>query len=80
MNIKIPDELIEELILEKIKLFTKENYFNTFSDILSKLSLDLYTFKKKESVSLSLSNQLRERNFSSNWNIIYLLIFHTKKI
>ena len=79
MNIKIPDELIEELILEKIKLFTKENYFNTFSDILSKLSLDLYTFKKKESLSLSLSNQLRERNFSSNWNIIYLLIFHTKK-
>ena len=61
MNIKIPDEFIEEIILGKIKLFTKENYFNTFSNILSKLSLDLYAFKKKESLYLSLSYKLRER-------------------
>ena len=79
MNIKIPDEFIEEIILGKIKLFTKENYFNTFSNILSKLSLDLYAFKKKESLYLSLSYKLRERNFHSNWTFIFLLIFHTKK-
>jgi hypothetical protein len=79
MNIKIPDEFIEEIILGKIKLFTKENYFNTFSNILSKLSLDLYAFKKKESLYLSLSYKLRERNFHSNWIFIFLLIFHTKK-
>ena len=63
MNIKTPDEFIEEIILGKIKLFTKENYFNTFSNILSKLSLDLYAFKKKDSLYLSLSYKLRERNF-----------------
>ena len=79
MNVKIPDEFIEEIILGKIKLFTRENYFNTFSNILSKLSLDIYAFKRKESLSLSLSYKLRERNFSSNWNLIFLLIFHTKK-
>ena len=79
MNIKIPNEIIEEIILGKIKLFTKENYFNSFSNILLQLSKNIFAFRKKESLSLSLSAKLREKNFSSNWNLIFLLIFHTKK-
>ena len=77
MNIKIPNEIIEEIILGKIKLFTKENYFNSFSNILLQLSKNIFAFRKKESLSLSLSAKLREKNFSSNWNLIFLLIFHT---
>ena len=79
MNINVPDEIIEELILIKIKLFTKENYFNSFSNILLKLSSNIFAFRKKDSLSLSLSSKLKEKNFSSKWNIIFLLIFYSKK-
>ena len=79
MDINVPNEIIEELILIKIKLFTKENYFNSFSNILIKLSSDIFAFTKKDSLSLSLSAKLKEKNFSSKWNIIFLLIFPSKR-
>ena len=80
MNIKIPDEFIEELILEKIKLFTKEKYFNTFSNILSKLSLDLYTFKKKRiTFSFFIKSIKRKKFFIELEYYIFINFSHKKR-
>ena len=75
---KIQKDEIEELILCRIKLFSKENYYRYFRNILMELSNNIYVFRKKELLSKSLSLKLKERNNSSLWMIIYKLIFPTK--
>ena len=75
---KIQKDEIEELILCRIKLFSKENYYRYFRNILMELSNNIYVFRKKELLSKSLSLKLKERNNSSLWMIIYKLILPTK--
>ena len=75
MKKNIQNEIIEEIILCRFKLFTKETYFRYFRNILLKLSNNIFAFRKKESLSLSLTIKLKEKNFNSFWFIILKLIF-----
>ena len=43
----IPNDVLQEIIINKIKLFTKENYFKYFSNILLELSHNILAFQKK---------------------------------
>ena len=77
---KSQNEALEELILYKVKLFTKENYFRYFKYILLELTKNSDAFRKKKTLSNSLSSILIERNNNlSNWMLIYKLIFQLKK-
>ena len=78
MKKNIPNEIIEEIILSKFKLFTKEVYFRYFRHILLELSNNIFAFRKKESLSLSITTTLKEKNFNSFWYIILKLIFPVK--
>ena len=72
---KSQNEALEELILYKVKLFTKENYFRYFKYILLELTKNSDAFRKKKTLSNSLSSIL----ILSNWMLIYKLIFQLKK-
>ena len=77
---KSQNEALEELILYKVKLFTKENYFRYFKYILLELTKNSDAFRKKKTLSNTLSSILVERNNNlSNWMLIYKLIFQLKK-
>ena len=43
----IPDDVLEEIILNKVKLFTKESYYRYFRSILLELYKNICAFKKK---------------------------------
>jgi hypothetical protein len=72
---KIQKDEIEEIILCRIKLFAKENYYRYFRNILMELSNNIFVFRKKELLSRPISSKLKERNNSSLWMLIYTLIF-----
>ena len=74
----MPNEIIQEIILNKMKLFTKEIYFRDFSNILLELSRNILAFQKKTSLSLSISSNPKERIHKSWWQIIAKLIFPIK--
>ena len=75
---KNKDDILEEIILSRIKLFSKENYFSHFCNIIQELSNNIFTFRKRSSLTHFLSSQLKEKNNSSFWNIIFHLIFPLK--
>ena len=75
---KIQKDEIEEIILCRIKLFAKENYYRYFRNILMELSNNIFVFRKKELLSRPISSKLKERNNSSLWMLIYKLIFPIK--
>ena len=54
------DNLTEE-IKHKIKLFTKEKYFNLFSYMLTKKCKNFSAFKKVSSLVLSIDNLIKEK-------------------
>jgi hypothetical protein len=54
------DNLTEE-ITQKIKLFTKENYFSLFSYMLTKKAKNFSAFKKVSSLVLSIDNLIKEK-------------------
>ena len=70
---KIQKDEIEEIILCRIKLFAKENYYRYFRNILMELSNNIFVFRKKELLSRPISSKLKERNNSSLWMLIYKL-------
>lgn len=74
----IPNDVLEEIILNKVKLFAKENYYSQFRTILLELYKNIFAFKKKSSLSFSITAKIKERNNKSLWNIISLLIFPLK--
>ena len=51
-----PTDNLTEEITQKIKLFTKENYFSLFSYMLSKKAKNFSAFKKVSSLVLSIDN------------------------
>ena len=75
----IPNEVIQEIILNKMKLFTKETYFRSFSNILIELSQNILAFQKKSSLSLSISSNSNEKTNKSWWKLIAKLIFPNKE-
>ena len=75
---KIQKDEIEEIILCRIKLFAKENYYRHFRNILMELSNNIFVFRKKDLLSRPISSKLKERNNSSLWMLIYKLIFPIK--
>ena len=74
----IPNDIVQEIILNKIKLFTKENYFRYFSNILLELSHNILAFQKKSSLSMSISSYPKEKIHNSWWQLITKLIFPIK--
>lgn len=75
----IPDDVLEEIILNKVKLFTKESYYRYFRSILLELYKNICAFKKKESLTRSITLKLKEKNNNmSLWYIIMILIFPFK--
>ena len=64
------DNITEE-IQQKIKLFTKEKYFDIFSNMLTKQSKNLSAFKKVSSLVLSIDNYeiKKEQKKNKNFNI-----------
>ena len=75
----IPNEVLQEIILNKIKLFTKENYFRYFSNILIELSHNILAFQKKTSLSVPISNSIpKDKIHQSWWQMITRLIFPIK--
>ncbi len=76
----IPNDVLQEIILNKIKLFTKENYFRYFSNILIELSHNISAFQKKASLSVSISNSVpKVKIHQSWWQLIARLIFPIKE-
>ena len=75
----IPDDVIEEIILNKVKLFTKETYYRYFRSILLELYKNISAFKRKESLAKSLTLKLKEKNNNNSlWYIITMFIFPFK--
>ena len=74
----IPNDVLQEIILNKIKLFTKENYFKYFSNILLELSHNILAFQKKSSLSVSITFNPKEKIHNSWWQLITKLIFPIK--
>ena len=72
------NEALEEVILYRVKLFSKENYFRYFRYILLELSNNIYAFQEKKTLSNSLSSKLIEGNNLSIWMLIYKLMFQIK--
>ena len=70
----IPNDVLQEIIINKIKLFTKENYFKFFANILLELSRNILAFQKKASLSLSISSTPKDKIHKSWWQIIARLI------
>ena len=75
----IPNDVLQEIILNKVKLFTKENYFGYFSSILIKLSHNIKAFQKKVSLSISINSLQKEKIHTSWWQLITRLIFPLNK-
>ena len=75
----IPNDVVQEIIANKMKLFTKENYFRAFSSILIELSHNILAFQKKSSLSISISSNSKEKIKTSWWQIIAKLIFPNKE-
>jgi len=75
----IPNDVLQEIILNKVKLFTKENYFGYFSSIIIKLSHNITAFQKKLSLSISISSLQKEKIHTSWWQLITRLIFPLNK-
>ena len=72
----IPDDVLEEIILNKVKLFTTEAYYRYFRNILLELYKNIGAFKKKESLDKSITLKLKEKNNNKSlWYIITILIF-----
>ena len=72
----IPDDVLEEIILNKVKLFTIEAYYRYFRSILLELYKNIGAFKKKESLDKSITLKLKEKNNNKSlWYIITILIF-----
>ena len=63
----IPNEVLQEIIINKIKLFTKENYFRYFSSILIELSHNILAFQKKTSLSVLISNSIPKDKLHQSW-------------
>ena len=75
-----------EAVLHKIKLFTKESYFNYFRHMLLQKSKNFSAFEKISSLSISIEkilkekskNKLKKKEISkmsqSPWNLIMLLV------
>ena len=74
----IPNDVLQEIIINKIKLFTKENYFKYFSNILLELSHNILAFQKKSSLSVSITFNPKEKIHNSWWQLITKLIFPIK--
>ena len=75
MKKKNSNNIFEEIILGRIKLFSKENYFYYFRYILLELFKNRLLFRKK----ILLTSKLKEKNNSSLWIIISKLIFSIKE-
>ena len=73
----MPNDVIQEIIINKIKLFTKENYFKYFSNILVELSHNILAFQKKSALSITISSNTKDKN-RSWWHIIAKLILPLK--
>ena len=75
----ISDDVIEEIILNKVKLFTKEAYYRYFRSILLELYKNISAFKRKESLAKSITLKLKEKNNNNSlWYIITMFIFPFK--
>ena len=74
----MPNDVIQEIIINKINLFTKENYYKYFSNILIELSHNILAFQKKSSLSITISSNKKDKNQSS-WLIIAKLILPLKE-
>ena len=74
----MPNDVIQEIIINKIKLFTKENYYKYFSNILIELSHNILAFQKKSSLSITISSNKKDKNQLS-WLIIAKLILPLKE-
>ena len=71
----IPDDVIEEIILNKVKLFTKEAYYRYFRSILLELYKNMSAFKRKESLAKSITLKLKEKNNNNSlWYINHVYI------
>ena len=75
----IPKEVIQEIILNKMKLFTKETYFRAFSNILIEQSQNILAFQKKSSLSMPISSNSNEKTNKSWWKLIAKSIFQNKE-
>ena len=72
----IPDDVLEEIILNKVKLFTTETYYRYFRSILLELYKNICAFNKKETLDKSITLKLKEKNNNKSlWYIITILIF-----
>jgi flagellin-specific chaperone FliS len=74
----IPNDVLEEIILNKVKLFTKESYYRHFRSILLEFYKNILAFKKKASLSITMTSKIKERNNKSLWHIISIIIFPLK--
>ena len=74
----MPNDVIQEIIINKIKLFTKDNYFKYFSNILVELSHNILAFQKKSSLSITISSNTKDKH-RSWWLLITILILRIKE-
>ena len=51
----IPNDVLEEIILNKVKLFTKESYYRHFRSILLEFYKNILAFKKKAFLSITMT-------------------------
>ena len=74
----IPNDVLAEIIKNKVKLFTKESYFYQFSRILLELYNNISAFQKLTSLSFRMKTKLKAKYNTSYWQIIADLIFPSK--
>ena len=63
----IPIDALADIILNKIKLFTKAKYFFIFRSILLKVSKNILAFRQKSSLSVSLYTRSKKIKLPSFW-------------
>ncbi len=77
MNIQ--NDAFKEIVINKVKLFTKENYYKYFANILIELSQNISAFQKKAALSVSISSSTpTDKIHKSWWQLITKLILPIK--
>ena len=74
----IPNDVLEQIILDKVKLFTKESYYHHFRSILLEFYQNIHAFKSKTPLIHGMKPKLKQKKYSSLWEMILIFVFPAK--